>query len=58
MAITEKNITIVDISIAKSLNGKSIQGVLEKVADKIGHKPRYVISDNGSYICKAIRDGG
>ncbi len=58
MAITEKNITIVDISIAKSWNGKSIQGVLEKVADKIGHKPEYVISDNGSCICKAIRDAG
>ena len=58
MAITEKNITIVDISIAKSWNGKSIQGVLEKVADKIGHEPEYVISDNGSCICKAIRDAG
>lgn len=31
---------------------------MEKVADKIGHKPEYVISDNGSCICKAIRDAG
>ena len=55
-AITEKDITIVDISIAKSWNGTSIKNVLEKVADKIGHKPEYVISDNGFTVCKAVRD--
>lgn len=32
-------------SIAKSWNGASIENVLEKVTDKIGHKPEYVISD-------------
>ena len=57
-AITEKDITIVDISIAKSWNGSSIKNVLEKVADKIGHKPEYVISDNGFTVCKAVRDAG
>ena len=57
-AITEKDVTIVDISIAKSWNGTSIKNVLEKVADKIGHKPEYVISDNGSTVCKAVRDAG
>ena len=57
-AITEKDITIVDISIAKSWNGTSIKNVQEKVADKIGHKPEYVISDNGFTVCKAVRDAG
>ena len=57
-AITEKDVTIVDISIAKSWNGTSIKNVLEKVADKIGHKPEYVISDNGFTVCKAVRDAG
>ena len=57
-AITEKDITIVDISIAKSWNGTSIKNVLEKVTDKIGHKPEYVISDNGYTVCKAVRDAG
>ena len=57
-AITEKDITIVDISIAKSWNGTSIKNVLEKVADKIGHKPEFVISDNGFTVCKAVRDAG
>ena len=57
-AITEKDITIVDISIAKSWNGTSIKNVLEKVADKIGHKPEYVISDNGFTVCKSVRDAG
>ena len=57
-AITEKDVTIVDISIAKSWNGTSIKNVLEKVADKIGHKPEYVVTDNGSTVCKAVRDAG
>lgn len=57
-AITEEDVTIVDISIAKSWNGTSIKNVLEKVADKIGHKLEYVISDNGYTVCKAVRDAG
>lgn len=57
-AITEKNVTIVDISIAKSWNGTTIKKTLEKVVAKIGHEPEYVISDNGSTVCKAIRDAG
>lgn len=57
-ALTEKDITIVDISIAKSWNGTTIKETLEKVSEKIGHAPEYVISDNGSTVCKAIRDAG
>ena len=56
--MTEKDIVIVDISIAKSWNGTTIKDVLKKVAEKIGHDPEYVISDNGSTIGKAVRDAG
>ena len=56
--ITEKDIVIVDISIAKSWKGTTIKDVLKKVAEKIGHDPEYVISDNGSTIGKAVRDAG
>lgn len=56
--ITEKDIVIVDISIAKSWNGITIKDVLNKVAEKIGHDPEYVMSDNGSTIGKAVRDAG
>ncbi len=48
----------VDISIAKSWNGTTIKDVLKKVAEKIGHDPEYVISDNGSTMGKAVRDAG
>lgn len=41
-AITEKDVTIVDISIAKSWNGTSIKNVLEKVADKIRQRNEIV----------------
>ena len=57
-AITEKDITIVDISVAKSWNGVTIKNVLEEVVNKIGHEPEYVISDNGSSIRKAVREAG
>lgn len=57
-AITEKDIVVVDISIARSWNGESIKDVLEKVAKKIGHAPEYVISDNGSTVRKAVRESG
>jgi len=57
-AITEKDIVIVDISIAKSWNGTTIREVLKKVAEKVGHDPEYIISDNGSTIGKAVRDAG
>ena len=56
--MTEKDIVIVDISIAKSWNGTTIKDVLKKVAEKIGHDPEYVISDNGSTMGKAVRDAG
>lgn len=56
--ITEKDIVIVDISIAKSWNGTTIKDVLKKATEKIGHDPEYVISDNGSTIGKAVRDAG
>lgn len=57
-AITEKDIVVVDISIARSWNGETIKDVLENVAKKIGHAPEYVISDNGSTIRKAVRESG
>lgn len=57
-AITEKDVTIVDISIAKGWNAAAIKNVLEKVVDKIGHEPEYVISDNASSIRKAVREAG
>ena len=56
--ITEKDVVIVDISVAKSWNGNSIKDVLEKVVEKIGHNPEYIISDNGSTIGKAVREAG
>ena len=57
-AITENDIVIVDISVARSWNGTSIREVLEKVVEKIGHDPEYITSDNGSTIGKAVRDAG
>jgi len=57
-ALAEKDVSVVDISVAKSWNGTTVRDVLKKVAEKIGHDPEYVISDNDSKVCKAIREAG
>lgn len=57
-AITEKDITIVDISIAKSWNGTSIKNVLEKVADKIGENGAFPPTRNGCIHSLSMRERG
>lgn len=57
-AISDKDMIIVDISVARSWNSVTIGKALKKAAQKIGHNPEYVISDNDSKICKAIRESG
>lgn len=47
---------ILDIAVAKSWNGEGIKRHLEIAANKVGHSPDYVISDNASILKKGIRE--
>jgi len=47
---------ILDIAVAKSWNGEGIKKRLDMVAEKVGHPPDYVISDNASIMKKGIRE--
>jgi len=47
---------ILDIAVAKSWNAESIMKHLDIVANKVGHPPDYIISDNASIMKKGISD--
>lgn len=46
---------ILDIAVAKSWNGENVGKQLKKAAEKVGHPPNYVISDNASIMNKGVR---
>lgn len=49
------DVSMLDIAIAGSWNGEKIGEHLIKAAEKVGHDPLYVISDNASIMNKGIR---
>lgn len=49
------DVSILDIAIAESWNGDSVGVQLKKAAQKVGHDPLYVISDNASIMKKGVR---
>jgi len=49
------DVSMLDIAIAGSWNGEKIGEHLVKAAEKVGHDPLYVISDNASIMNKGIR---
>ena len=57
-AVCEKDIVVLGVYVAKSWNGDSIQRAIEETVKKVGTAPEYIISDNGSTICKAVRGTG
>lgn len=52
------NIDILDIAVAESWNGEGVKKQLETAANKVGHPPEYVISDNASILSKGIKCAG
>lgn len=51
-----QDVNILDISVSRSWNSESIAAVFNKTEAKMGRPPSYVVSDNATTICKAIRD--
>jgi hypothetical protein len=49
------DVCVLDIAIADSWNGEGVATQLRKVSEKVGHNPRYVISDNASIMKKGVR---
>lgn len=57
-AVCEKDLTVLGVHVAKSWNSKSIREAIDETVKKVGAAPEFIISDNDSTICKAVRDGG
>ena len=56
--LTHDDVSVVGISVAASFSGESIRRELEAAAERIGHAPEYVITDNASIMTKAASLAG
>jgi hypothetical protein len=52
------DVTFLDIAVAESWNGEKIGLQIKAAAEKVGHDPLYIISDNASVMTKGIRCAG
>ncbi len=52
------DVSLLGISVSTSWAGEKINTQLEKAAQKVGHRPKYVISDNARSMNKGIRLSG
>ena len=55
-SLTRSEINVLDISVSKKWNSQTVQKTLEKVEEKVGHRPLYSIGDNDSKLCKSFRE--
>lgn len=53
-----EDVQFLDIAVAESWNGENIGRQLQLAAQKTGHAPEYVISDNASVMNKGVRCAG
>lgn len=53
-----EDVSILDIGVAESWNGEEVADRLTASAQKVGHPPKYVISDNASVMNKGVRCTG
>lgn len=49
------DVSVLDMSVSTSWAGEGVKAQLQKAAEKVGHVPAYVISDNASIMNKGIR---
>ncbi|MDR3266689.1 MAG: hypothetical protein LBT24_03865, partial [Tannerella sp.] len=55
-ALTLNDVEVLNISVKKSWNSKSIVDNFSETEKKMGRSPIYIISDNAYTLCKGIRD--
>jgi hypothetical protein len=54
--LTHSDVSVIGIDAAKSFNSAMISDILKDSAQKVGHPPVYVMSDNAPFMLKGIRD--
>jgi hypothetical protein len=53
--LNHTDVSVLRMAVSESWTGEKVKEELEKAASKVGHPPKYVISDNASTISKGIR---
>jgi hypothetical protein len=53
--INHADVSLLRMGVSESWKGETVKDELEKGAQKVGHPPKYVISDNASIMNKGIR---
>jgi hypothetical protein len=56
--LRQADVNVLGMAVSESWTGEKVKDQLEKVAHKVGHQPKYVISDNASIMNKGIRLSG
>jgi len=57
-ALTYEQVTVLSMTVKSSWKAKDITEVIEKVTEKMGNKPAYIISDGNSNLRKGIAESG
>lgn len=56
--LTHGDVTIIGIDTAESFNAEGIRQAAVKSAERVGHAPEYVITDNAKAMIKGVSDAG
>lgn len=56
--LTHHSVILGGMFVAKSFDSESVKEALQETAEKVGHDPEYVISDNASIMVKGTRLAG
>lgn len=57
-SLTHPDVEVVGMDVSDSWVSDKVREKIEETSERIGRNPEYVISDNGSNLCKAVREAG
>lgn len=52
------DVDLIGMAVQPSWKSGDVMKAMQKTSKEIGHEPKYVVSDNGSNLCKACSDAG
>lgn len=56
--LTHGDVTVIGVDTAESFNAEGIRQAAVKSAERVGHAPEYVITDNAKAMIKGVSDAG
>ena len=56
--LTRSDVEVVDIHVASSHKGEDVKDAVERIAERVGGKAAYAVTDNGRNLAKGLSDAG